>query len=319
MGIYDRDYYRREGPSFFDTIASGGKVCKWLIAINVAAYILQLVTRRADIPIHLEGILRGMGSGSPFTDALELNADKVMHGQVWRLLTCAFLHAPDNMYHILFNMLFLWWFGRDVEDIYGHKEFLAMYLMAAVASSVVFVIGYELGVHGGLAYGASGAVTAVMLICACHDPHRTILLFWLVPVPIWLFVAFEVGKDFFSLLGAGGGGNVAFTAHLGGAAFGFLYYRFQWRVSTWMPDVKSWFKPRSRAPLRVYREEEATSEPPVSVGAPAVASSGDVDEQLEAKLDAVLAKVSQHGKESLTDSERQILLRASEIYRKRRE
>ena len=306
MGIYDRDYYRREGPSFLETIASGGKVCKWLIAINVAVYVLQLVTERP-------GFVHGR---SPFTDALEMNADLVFKGQLWRLLTCAFLHSPENMYHILFNMLFLWWFGRDVEEIYGHTEFLAMYLAAAIVSSLVFVVGYAVDLHGGLAYGASGAVTAVMLICACHDPYRSILLFWLVPVPIWLFVAFAVAKDFFSLLGAGGGGNVAFTAHLGGAAFGFLYYRFQWRVSTWLPDVRSWLKPRSRAQLRVYRDEEEPA-PPVSVGAPAVASGED--EQLEAKLDAVLAKVSQHGKESLTDSERQILLRASEVYRKRRE
>src|SRR5262245_17511006 len=115
MGIYDRDYYRREGPSFLDHITSGGKVCKWLIAINIVAFILQLLTRRADIPVELEGVFRQLGADfpgrSPFTDALDLDVKAVMHGQVWRLLTCAFLHAPDSIYHILFNMLFLWWFG----------------------------------------------------------------------------------------------------------------------------------------------------------------------------------------------------------------
>jgi membrane associated rhomboid family serine protease len=307
MGIYDRDYYRREGPSFLDHITSGGKVCKWLIAINVVAYVIQLLTQR-----HGFGF---MGFG-PFTEAFDLNPDKVMQGQVWRLLTSAFLHSPD-IYHILFNMLFLWWFGRDVEEIYGHREFLCMYLLAAIVSGSVYVACSELKWQANLpAYGASGAVTAVMIICACHDPYRTILLFWILPVPIWLFVVFAVAKDFFGLLGAGGlgMGNVAFSDHLGGAAFGFLYYRFQWRISTLLPDFQSWFKARNRPALRVYREPEP--EPPVPVAA--APASGDVDEQLEAKLDAVLAKVSQHGKESLTDSEQQILQRASEIYRRRR-
>src|SRR5581483_3429262 len=134
MGIYDRDYYRRDGPSFLEHITSGGLVCKWLIAINIVAFILQLLTRRHDIPAELETIFRHIGAtmpgGSPFTEAFELDSSKVMHGQVWRLLTYAFLHAPDNIYHILFNMLFLWWFGREVEEIYGHREFLCMYLTA---------------------------------------------------------------------------------------------------------------------------------------------------------------------------------------------
>jgi membrane associated rhomboid family serine protease len=300
MGIYDREYYRGDGPSFLGSITSGGKVCKWLIAINIVAFILQQATRagRAD---------------GPFTDALELNVNAVLRGQVWRLLTYAFLHSPDNLYHILFNMLFLWWFGRDVETIYGHAEFLAMYLAAALVAGLAFVIGYTLGAHGPLAYGASGAVMAVVLICACHDPHRTILLFFLVPVPIWLFVAFAVAKDAFALLGADRGGSVAVTAHLGGAAFGFLYYRFQWRISTLVPDLRGWFRSRSRPALRVYREEEEPAAP-VAVTAPA----RDIDEQLEAKLDAVLAKVAQHGKESLTESEHQVLLKASEVYRRRR-
>src|SRR5580704_18099015 len=98
-----------------------------------------------------------------------------------------------------------------------------MYLLAAVVSSLAYVVSSEMHWQDGArAYGASGAVTAVMLICACHDPYRTILLFWILPVPIWLFVVFAVARDFLGLLG--GMGKVAFAAHLGGAGFGYLYY-----------------------------------------------------------------------------------------------
>src|SRR5689334_25323067 len=107
MGIYDREYYRRESPSFLDR----GQVCKWLIGINIVCFILQLVTRPHGFP--------QAGGTDPITDWFVLDVDAVLHGQVWRLLTYAFLHDPQGLYHILFNMLFLWWFGSDVEDIYG--------------------------------------------------------------------------------------------------------------------------------------------------------------------------------------------------------
>ncbi len=307
MGIYDRDYYRRDGPSFLEHITSGGYVCKWLIAINIVAFIVQAMTMSHGFRFDSMG---------PFTDWLELDADKVFEGQVWRLLTYAFLHAGFT--HILFNMLFLWFFGQEVEEIYGHREFLWMYLTSAVVSGLVFVLAYKFNLQkGSLAIGASGAVTAVMIICACHAPHRTILLFWVLPVPIWLLVVFMVAKDFLGFFGASGIGmeRVAASAHLGGAAFGFLYYRFQWRVTSLVPDFRSWLKARNRPQLRVYREEE---EPESPVAVAATPGGEDVDEQLEAKLDAVLAKVSQHGKESLTPKEQEILQRASEVYRRRR-
>src|SRR5262249_38671828 len=111
MGIYDREYYRREGPSFLDSLHLRGRVCAWLIALHVGVWFIQLLTRTAFPPggqvmLYLPG---------PFTDALVLNTEKVLDGQVWRLLTYAFLHdpgvgfMPGSFYlHILFNMLFLW-------------------------------------------------------------------------------------------------------------------------------------------------------------------------------------------------------------------
>ena len=156
MGIYDRDYYRRDGPSFLGTITERGRgVCFWLIVINVVFFVLQIATMTR------EPILR-----EPFTDALLLDVDKVMHGEVWRLLTCAFLHSTDKITHILFNMLFLFWFGRQVEDHLGSREFLVFYLVSAVLASLAYVAATLVGFAGGNALGASGAVTAVLVLAA---------------------------------------------------------------------------------------------------------------------------------------------------------
>src|SRR5262249_2534757 len=127
MGIYDRDYVRREGPSFLGSFVERGHVCKWLIGINVAVFIVQVLTLPAD-PTEMGW----------FTGAFELDVDHVLHGQVWRLLTYAFLHDPRVIMHILFNMLFLWWFGSDVEDLYGPREFLTFYLSASFVGGLAF-------------------------------------------------------------------------------------------------------------------------------------------------------------------------------------
>jgi membrane associated rhomboid family serine protease len=304
MGIYDRDYYRKEGPSLFDTFIPEGKVCQWLIGLNVILFVLQLVFRSVDPGTRQEFGLTGW---------LILDTEAVGHGEVWRLLTYAFLHDPDNLFHIVFNMLFLWWFGTDVEMIYGPREFLGFYLVSAVLGGVAYQV-WAL-TKGGPMYclGASGAVTAVLVLCACHFPQRMILVFMLIPVPIWLFAVFSVAQDTYRVLQTERS-PVASIVHLAGAAFGFFYYKQQWRVLGWWPSFKLRWKQRARPNLRVYHPTDEKEAVPVA----AVKGSAEMDEHLEAKLDAVLEKVSIHGKESLTESERKILLRASEIYKRKR-
>jgi membrane associated rhomboid family serine protease len=306
MGIYDRDYYRSEGRSFLGSFTERGKVCRWLIGANVVCFVIQLISTNQR------------SGSSPFTDNLMLDVQAVLHGEVWRLVTYAFLHAVASPMHILFNMLFLYWFGRDVEEAYGPREFLAFYLGAAVLGGAAFVatkwstVGYCLG--------ASGAVTAVLVLAACREPGRIILLFFFVPCPIWLLVVFLVAKDALDFLGGGNTGT-AVQVHLAGAAFGFLYYRLQWRLTGWWPGFRLHWRRAARPKLRIY-DEPRDDRLPAPVGAltsslPAAMSSLD-DEQLEAKMDAILEKISRVGKENITAGEREVLLRAGERIRRRR-
>ena len=297
MGIYDREYYRNEGPRYLDAFIPSGRVCKWLIGLNILFYILQLITKQErDFPV---------------TDWLQMDTDLVLHGQIWRLLTYAFLHSPSLWQHIFFNMLCLWMFGSEIEQLDGSKEFAAFYLVAAVMGGLAFE-GQALAQHHATPMlGASGAVTAIMVIYALHYPHRTILLFFFLPVPVWLLVIFQVSQDSFHLLGKTDEG-VAVSAHLGGAVFAAMYFYFHWHITSLWPDIKAWRRERSRPKLRVYHPEEEAAVPV------AAAARSDVDEHLDAKLDAVLEKLSRHGRESLTDPEREILQRASEIYKKKR-
>lgn len=339
MGIYDRDYYRKEGPSYLDSLIPSGLVCKWLIGINIVLFVLQLMTkptleefgrnvhqevtkvfkdRTVDAdgaegrspmdPAEIKAIFARSMWGS-VSDALQLDTARVAKGQLWRLLTYAFMHSPETWMHIFFNMLFLWWFGSEVEQLYGSKEFLIFYLVAAIAGGMAFQMQALVQGTSMVAVGASGAVTAIMVIYAFHFPHATILLFFFLPVPIWLFVIFQIGQDAFHLLGHTAT-SVAVSVHLGGAAFAALYYKGNWRLLGALPGAPSWPRERAKPKLRVYHPEEDLAVP--------VGPSGDLDEHLDAKLDAVLEKLSRAGRESLTESERQILLKASEIYKKKR-
>jgi membrane associated rhomboid family serine protease len=304
MGIYDRDYYRKEGRSYLDSLGMPTLICRWLLIVNIAVFILQLITRTA--------------TGEPVTEALILVPQKVLNGEVWRLLTYAFLHDTDHVTHIIFNMWFLWLFGIYLEELYGRWEFLSFYVTAAVLGGLAFMAQAALDWNLTMntpTLGASGAVTAVMILCAFHYPRLTILLFFVLPVPIWVLAVFQVVQDSFGLLGAHARENIAFSVHLGGAAFSALYFQMHWRLLSFWPKFRSWKAQRSRPRLRVFRGDEESREPvPVAALPPAA----DVDEQLEAKLDAVLEKVARTGQSSLTDAEKQILLRASEIYKKRR-
>ena len=108
---------------------------------------------------------------------------------------------------------------------------------------------------------------------------------------------------------------MAVVVHLAGAAFGFVYYKTQFRLGKLVPDFKAWTFQRSQPRVRVVRPDGEVADEPIAVAATPPAP---VDEQLEAKVDAVLEKVARSGQASLTDSERQILLRASEVYKRRR-
>jgi membrane associated rhomboid family serine protease len=305
MGIYDREYYRDERSSFLGSLNRQGQVWKGLVLANVVMFLAQLI------------LATGGGVNGPFTDWLKIDTQAILHGEVWRLLTGAFLHS-SGWEHIFFNMLGLWLFGSEVEGIYGPREFLAFYLTAAVAASAIFVGADALvGTGHATGLGASGAVTAVLVLFAMHFPNRQIYIFGIFPVPALILVAIYVLWDAFGALGHRPGEHVAFTAHLGGAAFGFLYYKLHWRIMNLWPSHWSFNVTRSRPKLRVYRGEPVPEPEPEPIAAPKAARPA-AEPNLEAELDAVLAKVAQQGKSSLSEREHQILMRASEIYRNRR-
>ena len=303
MGIHDRDYYRESSGGF-----SFGRmnVTTWFVLINCFAFLAQVLS--TDVR---NGVL------SPLLVYGAFDTQLVFRGEAWRLLTANFLHA--SIMHLAFNMLVLWWAGSRMEELYGRTEFALFYVISGVFANLL-----QLGLQAAgvmpptMAIGASGSVMAVLVLYACHDPYQKILLFFILPVPLWLCAILYVAIDMFGVLGFGQRG-IAHMVHLGGALFGFAYYRTGFRLHGLMRGLPS--RSRSRVPaLRVvHPDDDVDGGSPEPAGYETPHPSNEPNEEpFEQKVDRVLAKVSKDGQESLTPEEREILFRASEVYKKRR-
>ncbi len=312
MGIYDREYYRDEtrGSGWISGVAP---VCKWIILVNVVALVVEKFS-------------------PAFYDAFKGSSEAIFaHGQVWRLLTAAFLHDQFRIWHILFNMLFLWMVGRDMEAMYGSRDFLIFYLSAAVFSMLCWAIPDYLSGDPNSAVGASGAVMAVVTIYTLYYPNREIIVY-IFPMRMWTMLMIYIGYDLLQFV-SGAQTTTAVAGHLGGALFGYLF-----KVGDLRPErlVRLW-KDRHRPNLRVVSPEpRETFTPRASSPIPPVAkTSGSAptatatappsrpvmsEEQLDAQLDEVLAKIARQGnRDGLTEEEKAVLEQASQRARRRRE
>jgi membrane associated rhomboid family serine protease len=284
MGIYDREYYRSEEPGYHVSIASWSWTTK-IIVITAIVYVIQLATEP-----------RGW-----FTDTFKLHADWWTHPwMAYQLLTYGFLHSRDTLTHILFNMLLFWFLGRELEARYGPKEFIAFYLACIIAGGLAWSAAHSLwGRPQATAYGASAGCAGVLVLFAFNFPRRELLLWFVIPVPAWLVALLFVGLDIYGATTHPD--HVGYEAHLGGALFALLYYQLHLRLSGFLPGSRAMPSFKRRPKLRVHRPEPQD------------------DGGLESQVDDILRKIQESGMESLTRKERQILEKAGQEYKRRKQ
>ncbi|SMP61169.1 Membrane associated serine protease, rhomboid family [Neorhodopirellula lusitana] len=325
MGLYDRDYGRPERTPW-DRIENPRSMLITLIVVNVAIFIAQLLftyTVTAPLSPEVEAMqmtevernaLLGASSQkhSYLDDYLAVRGSSLIRPWLWyQTLTYGFLHNIDNILHLGFNMFMLYVFGRPVEQRFGGQEFLKAYLAAIIFGGIVamvfpwlyYLIAGDPSMLGGITLGASGAVTAVMIMFACLYPNQEILLMFVLPVKAWVVA---VGIVIMNLLGAAGlsGSTTAYEVHLAGAAFGYFYIKQGWSFEridlSSLADIPGTIRTRSRrAKLKLHDPEKKIRE-----------------EAQEA--DRILAKIHESGESSLTSKERKTLERYSRRQRENR-
>jgi len=227
----------------------------------------------------------------------------------WTLITYMFLHL--DFFHILFNMLWLYWLGRILSGLVSNNKILAIYVLGGLAGAFLYILAYN-GLpglrgmlHGGVLLGASAGVFAVVFAAATMSPNFTIFLFLLGPVRLKYIALFSILLDLISIANySNTGGHIA---HIGGALFGFFFIKQLQQGKDWskgfnniLDGITSIFKPKSKP---ATRNKQPTT-PDTSVG------TGRT-QQKQAKIDAILDKIAAAGYDNLTQEEKDFLFRAS--------
>jgi membrane associated rhomboid family serine protease len=234
------------------TFGSGGLVpkgVKWLLLTNIALFVLYFFAARSEFAALFQ----------PFKllprAVVELFA-------VWQLFTYMFLHDPNGLTHILFNMLTLYMFGVDLERTWGTKRFLQYYFVCGTGAGVCVVIAnYLFGNPDIPTIGASGAIYGLLLAFGVLFPDTTVLFSFLFPIKAKYFVMIMGGIAFLLTFGATGSG-VSHVAHLGGMIFGYGYIKSGvrlFRVDLFGPvrrGYQQWKLQRAKKKFQVYLRKQ---------------------------------------------------------------
>jgi membrane associated rhomboid family serine protease len=226
----------------------------------------------------------------------------------YTLITYQFLHA--GFWHILFNMLVLFWFGRIFTNFVSEKKLLPLYLMGGIAGALLYIILYNLlpvfDNQVGRLVGASASIMAILGATTALAPDYEVRLYFLFNVKLKFIAAFLIVANIFTMPNGNAGGNMA---HLGGVAFGFLYIYLLRNgtdlaapVNKFFDWVVGWFE-KNPTPKVTFKKVYKNTSP-----TPSVSSKEKID---QAKVDAILDKIAQNGYDSLTKAEKDYLFKAS--------
>ncbi len=317
MGWQERDYAREDGgpPSRSFYIGRGGirrpTIVRTLIIANVVLYVLCYMTPLGPVIRGTESrvVMTRLGPtvepGQP--GWCEMITTKVMHGQVWRLVTSQYLHAP-RLEHILFNMIGLLFLGPPLEQRWGRHKFLAVYTLAGIAGNLLLLVAGLVGwINPNVpALGASGCILGLLGAAAVLFPFAEVYIYFLFPIKIRtaatlfaLMYAYNVYNQ-----GANYGGDLC---HLAGLGFGAWY---AYRGERW------WLHSGLRRMIgRTVRSFGRASSAPTRVGPGAW--NARMEERIAdaAEIDRILQKVYDGGINTLTEREKRALAAATERQR----
>ncbi|MDO5571380.1 MAG: rhomboid family intramembrane serine protease [Bacteroidales bacterium] len=178
--------------------------------------------------------------------------------QVWSFFTYMFLHT--DFLHLLFNMLWLYWFGKMALKWFSEKQIVGIYILGGLFGGILYILAYNLFpmfnevVYSSYLLGASASVLAIVVATAMIAPNESVFLMFLGAVKLKYIAIFVVALSFVNVISDNAGGNIA---HLGGALFGYLFvvlYMKGYDMTKWInkifDKIVDWFKPAPKMKVR---------------------------------------------------------------------
>jgi membrane associated rhomboid family serine protease len=278
----------------------GGVIIR-LIFINIVLF---------AVPAIVFSILQLFKVNIDYMNFVSLSTDwSLLLVKPWSLLTYAFFHS--GFFHILFNLLLLNFFGNLFLTYFTQKQLLGLYLLSAVFSGLLYMIGYMFlpalaGVNASMV-GASGAIMAILLATVTYQPYMEVRLFLFGNVKLWQIALVLIVLDLIQLPMDNTGGHIA---HLAGALFGFLYIRLLQSgtdLSNIVTNIINFF-------VNLFQPKKATPFKKVHVNTKKANTSSQskivVKDKTQQQIDEILDKISQSGYDSLTAEEKEFLFKA---------
>lgn len=276
-----------------------GNAVVQIILVNVLAYLFFALLYLVFFLFNQSAVL------GAFLKWLMLPAapENLMY-QPWSILTYMFLH--EGFLHILFNMLWLYWLGNLFQQYLGNVKTFQAYILGGIFGGLVYIASYNIfpafsnQVPISFALGASAGVLSIVVATATLLPEYSIQLFIFGSVRLKYIALISVLLDLISIPNGNAGGHIA---HVGGAAFGYLFIKFIYSQSK-LPNtldsifsgIGNWFKPKPK--MQIKHKQKTTT-----------FYTGNKPNQQE--IDAILDKISKNGYESLSQKEKEILFKAS--------
>lgn len=265
------------------------------IAVMVVVSVIRLIAKLYQIPDVM--LLNGY-----IFEYLAVPSDLLhLPFRFWTVLTYMFLHV--DFFHILFNLLWFYWFGKIFLEYFDQRYLLINYIAGGLAGVVMYLFFYNMFplfepmVQESRLLGASAAVMAIVAAVAFYVPDYTVQLFLIGRIRVFYIALALFVIDFFMITGDNAGGHLA---HIGGAIWGYLFVRlyskgYKFRMKKWKnpfarPKVKKTYSTGRPLTDEEYRRRK-------------------VDEQEQ--IDAILDKIKVSGYNSLTSKEKELLFKAS--------
>ena len=276
-----------------------------LIYINVAIFLFVNVLRVLNFLFAIDGL-----------DLFAVNwlavPSSVIHLVIkpWTLVTYMFLH--EDIMHILFNMLWLFWFGVIFLDYLKPRQLLSVYILGGLAGAILFIVSFNIfpvfynSTNQAIALGASASIMAIVIAISVYRPNYEMNLILLGPIKIKWIALISVILDIISIDRSNPGGHIA---HLGGAIFG---YYFASRLNSGR-DITLGF---SKFLDKFFKLFERKPRMRVTYRNPDVKKMTDMEYNVSKKItqeqiDKILDKISKSGYGSLTKDEKAILFNNS--------